>query len=43
MCSGPDSSKPSDDLKRLVLVNLGMQMIANQKNAAKPPPLPPVH
>lgn len=42
MCGGPDSSRPSDDLKRMVLVNLGLKMAAQQKAAAKtPPPLPP--
>jgi hypothetical protein len=37
---GPDSSRPSDDLRKLVLVNLGTQMLASQKagaNLQRPP------
>jgi hypothetical protein len=39
---GPDTSRPSDGLRKLVLVNLGAQMLAQQKAAAtkQPPPLP---
>jgi hypothetical protein len=43
MSRGPDASRASDDLRRLVLVNIGTQMIAasQQKAAAnQPPPLP---
>ena len=36
MSRGPDSSQPSEALKRSVKVNLGLQM-ANQKAAANPP------
>jgi hypothetical protein len=38
MCSGPDTSRPSEDLRKRVLVNLGTQMVASQKGAAQPPP-----
>jgi hypothetical protein len=31
MSRGPDSSKPSESLRKLVLVNLGLQMAGNQK------------
>jgi hypothetical protein len=41
MIRGPDSAQPSASLRKLVLVNLGTQMIASQKAAAnQPPPLP---
>ena len=40
MWRGPDSSRPSDHLRKLVLVNLGAQMLASQKAAQQPPPLP---
>jgi len=40
MSRGPDAARPSEDLRKLVLVNLGMQMLASQKAAAKPPPIP---
>jgi hypothetical protein len=40
MSRGPDPSRPSESLKKLILVNLGTQMIANQKAASRPPPLP---
>lgn len=38
MSRGPDSSRPSENLRKLVLVNLGTQMIASQKAAAAQPP-----
>jgi hypothetical protein len=38
MSRGPDSSRASDALRKLVLVNLGAQMIASQKAAANPLP-----
>ncbi len=37
--SGPDSSRPSEELRKLVLVNAGSQIIGSQKSAT-PPPLP---
>jgi hypothetical protein len=37
MSRGPDSSRASDGLRKLVLVNLGAQMIASQKAAANQP------
>ena len=41
MSRGPDSSRASDSLRRLVLVNLGTQMMASQKaSAGQPPSLP---
>ena len=41
MSRGPDTARASDGLRKLVLVNLGAQMIASQKAAAsQPPPLP---
>ena len=41
MSRGPDAARPSDDLRKLVLVNLGTQiMMANQKAPNPPPPLP---
>lgn len=41
MSRGPDATRPSDSLKRLVLVNLGAQMLARQKAVSnQPPPLP---
>jgi hypothetical protein len=40
MSRGPDSSRASDALRRLVLVNLGAQMAANQQAKAAPPPVP---
>ena len=43
MCGGPDLSRPSADLKKLVQVNLGAKLIqASQRRAAPatPPPLP---
>lgn len=40
LCKGPDTSRPSDGLQKLVQVNLGAQiMAANQKAATKPPPV----
>jgi hypothetical protein len=39
MSRGPDSARPSKDLRKLVLVNLGTQMMAGQKAANQPPPL----
>ena len=39
MSCGPGSSRPSDDLRKLVLVDLGMQMIASQKATGQPPQL----
>ena len=42
MSKKPDPSRPSDKLRKVVLVNLGAQMIANQNAAANAPPrLPP--
>lgn len=42
MCAGPDSSRPSADLRKLVLVNLDAKMIeASRKNAASAAPLIP--
>ena len=38
MSRGPDHSRPSASLRKLVLVNLGAQMLANQKVAASQPP-----
>ena len=40
MCRGPKSDRPSDELRKQVLVNLGAQMIARQASAKQPPPLP---
>ncbi len=37
MCSGPDSSKPSADLRKLVMVNIASQAIQNRQS---PPPVP---
>ena len=35
MCKGPDPSKPSDTLRKLVLVNIGMQALQkSQQNTA---------
>ena len=41
MCGGPDSSRPSADLRKLVQVNLGEQLIAisQQKASANLPPI----
>lgn len=39
MSRGPDSAQPSDGLRKLVLVNLGANMLASQK-AATPLPAP---
>lgn len=39
MSRGPDSSRPSEDLRKLVLVNLGTQMAADRQAAAQPPPM----
>jgi hypothetical protein len=39
MASGPDSSKPSEGLRRLMKVHLGSQILANQQKAAAPPML----
>jgi hypothetical protein len=38
MSRGPDSARPSDDLRKLVLVNLGTQMLARQQATAIQPP-----
>lgn len=38
MSSGPDARRASDNLRKLVLVNLGAQMIAAQKAVANQPP-----
>ena len=39
ICAGPDSSKPSASLRKLVQVNLGAQLIQkSQQN--RPPPIP---
>lgn len=43
MCGGPNSSQPSDALRRLVQVNLGANLLrsANAQGATRtPPPLP---
>ena len=41
MVRGPDPSKPSDDLRKLVQVNIGLQMLQKQRqDTAKN--LPPV-
>jgi hypothetical protein len=41
MCSSPDSSRPSPDLRRLVQATLGAKMLqASQKPAAAPPLIP---
>ena len=40
MFRGPDSSSPSADLRKLIQVNLGMQILAANQVAQKPPPLP---
>jgi hypothetical protein len=39
MASGPDSSAPSADLRKLIRVNIGSQILAatQQRNAAAPP------
>jgi hypothetical protein len=38
---GPDPSRPSEELRKLVLIGLGAQMLASQKAAAsQKPPLP---
>jgi hypothetical protein len=40
MVRGPDPSRPSDALRKAVLVNLGAQTLANPKSTAnQPPPL----
>ena len=36
MSRGPDTSRPSDALRKMVLVNLGAKMLADQKAAAPP-------
>jgi hypothetical protein len=38
MSRGPDPARASDNLRKLVLVNLGSQMMARQKAAASQPP-----
>lgn len=44
MCAGPNSDKPSPALRKIVLVNLGAQMMAAKKAAVtQPPPLPIQH
>jgi hypothetical protein len=42
MVRGPDSSRPSDNLRKLVQVNLGLQILQKQRQEAgkNPPPLP---
>ena len=41
MSRGPDSSRASEDLRKMVLINLGQQMINSQKSKnSQPPPLP---
>jgi hypothetical protein len=42
MCGGPDSSRPSAALRKLVQVNLGAQLLqASRQNVrATPPPIP---
>jgi len=37
MCAGPDSSKPSDNLRKLVLVNIGMQALQKSQQNTPPP------
>jgi hypothetical protein len=39
MSRGPDAARASDDLRKLVLVNLGAQLIASQKAVNAPPVL----
>ena len=38
MSRGPDSARPSDDLRKMVLVNIGTQIIARQQATAIQPP-----
>jgi hypothetical protein len=38
ICAGPDSSRPSADLEKLVRVNLGVKLLAASEQ--KPPPIP---
>ena len=40
MAGGPDASAPSADLRKAVQVHIGSQIIANQRQAATPPPIP---
>ena len=40
MSRGPDAARPSDDLRRLVLVNLGTRVMAAQNAAPQPPVIP---
>jgi len=40
MYRGPDHSRPSESLRKMILVNLGTQIIARQKAPVVPPPLP---
>jgi hypothetical protein len=37
MAGGPTSAQPSAELRKLVLVNVGTQLIANQKRVNQPP------
>ena len=38
ICSGPSTARPSEELRKLVLVNIGSQILANQKAANLAPP-----
>jgi hypothetical protein len=42
MCGGPDSSQPSVDLRKIVQINLGQQMLASGQRFGRqtPPPIP---
>jgi hypothetical protein len=42
MCGGPDSSQPSVDLRKIVQINLGQQMLASGQRfgGQTPPPIP---
>jgi hypothetical protein len=42
MCGGPDSSRPSADLRKIVQINLGQQMLASGQRFGRqnPPPIP---
>jgi hypothetical protein len=37
MCKGPDPSKPSDNLRKLVLVNIGKQALQKSQQNTPPP------
>jgi hypothetical protein len=41
ICRGPEATRASQELRKLVLVNIGAQMMTSQKAAGtQPPPLP---